>query len=65
MLLPEETGGSRGCSSAGRAAALQAAGRRFEPDQLHHQFAGRNPDRVPPEPPPHPRDSEGKKQIDL
>ncbi len=26
----------RGCSSAGRAPALQAGGRRFEPDQLHH-----------------------------
>ena len=28
----------RGCSSAGRAPALQAGGRRFDPDQLH-QFA--------------------------
>jgi hypothetical protein len=28
-----------GCSSAGRAPALQAGGRRFDPDQLH-QFAG-------------------------
>ena len=26
----------RGCSSAGRAPALQAGGRRFDPDQLHH-----------------------------
>ena len=26
---------SRGCSSAGRASALQAGGRRFDPDQLH------------------------------
>ncbi len=25
----------RGCSSAGRAPALQAGGRRFDPDQLH------------------------------
>ena len=25
----------RGCSSAGRAPALQAGGRRFKPDQLH------------------------------
>ena len=34
MLLP---GGDRhrGCSSAGRAAALQAVGRRFDSDQLH------------------------------
>ena len=29
-----ETGG---CSSAGRAAALQAVGRRFDPDQLHQR----------------------------
>ncbi len=27
---------SWGCSSAGRAPALQAGGRRFESDQLHH-----------------------------
>ena len=26
----------RGCSSAGRAPALQAGGRRFEPAHLHH-----------------------------
>ena len=26
---------NRGCSSAGRAPALQAGGRRFDPDQLH------------------------------
>ena len=25
-----------GCSSVGRAPALQAGGRRFDPDQLHH-----------------------------
>ena len=30
---------ARGCSSAGRAPALQAGGRRFEPDQLHQQRA--------------------------
>src|SRR6266699_1980091 len=30
---------SRGCSSAGRAPALQAGGRRFEPDQLHQSHA--------------------------
>ena len=28
---------TRGCSSAGRAPALQAGGHRFEPDQLHDQ----------------------------
>ena len=27
----------RGLSSAGRAVALQASGRRFDPDRLHHQ----------------------------
>ena len=27
---------SRGLSSAGRAPALQAGGRRFDPDRLHH-----------------------------
>ena len=30
-------GTRRGCSSAGRAAALQAVGRRFDPDQLHQK----------------------------
>ena len=29
----------RGCSSVGRAPALQAGGRRFDPDQLHHSRA--------------------------
>ena len=29
---------ARGCSSAGRAPALQAGGHRFEPGQLHHAF---------------------------
>jgi hypothetical protein len=29
---------SRGCSSAGRAPALQAGCRRFDPDQLHTNF---------------------------
>ena len=28
---------ARGCSSAGRAPALQAGGHRFDPGQLHHQ----------------------------
>ena len=28
----------RGCSSAGRAPALQAGGQEFEPPQLHHHF---------------------------
>ena len=28
-----------GCSSVGRAPALQAGGRQFESDQLHHQFS--------------------------
>jgi hypothetical protein len=32
-----EIGRRRGCSSAGRAPALQAGGRRFDPDQLHHE----------------------------
>ena len=27
-----------GCSSVGRAPALQAGGRQFESDQLHHKF---------------------------
>ena len=27
-----------GCSSVGRAPALQAGGRQFESDQLHHSF---------------------------
>ena len=27
----------RGCSSVGRAVALQAKGREFDPPQLHHQ----------------------------
>ena len=31
---------SRGCSSAGRAAALQAVGRRFESAQLHQPLLG-------------------------
>ncbi len=30
----------RGCSSAGRAPALQAGGQRFDPAQLHHWFGG-------------------------
>src|SRR6185437_16264503 len=29
-----------GCSSAGRAPALQAGGQRFDPAQLHHVFVG-------------------------
>ena len=28
-----------GCSSVGRASALQAEGRQFESDQLHHEFS--------------------------
>ena len=31
----------RGCSSAGRAPALQAGGHRFDPGQLHHVAAQR------------------------
>ena len=34
----------RGCSSAGRAPALQAGGREFEPHHLH-QGAGKQPER--------------------
>ena len=34
----------RGCSSSGRASALQAEGSRFEPDHLHHRI----PDLPPP-----------------
>ncbi len=34
--------GRRGCSSIGRAPALQAGGRRFDPDQLHHEQLSRN-----------------------
>ena len=30
----------RGCSSVGRAPALQAGGQRFDPVQLHHLFEG-------------------------
>ena len=30
------SGFPRGCSSAGRAPALQAGGHRFDPGQLHH-----------------------------
>ena len=29
-----------GCSSAGRAPALQAGGHRFDPDYLHHGIEG-------------------------
>ena len=29
----------RGCSSAGRAPALQAGGHRFDPDHLHHRVS--------------------------
>lgn len=39
VLCRPPTGGlvpCRGCSSAGRAPALQAGGRRFEPGHLHH-----------------------------
>ena len=32
------TGRFTGCSSAGRASALQAEGRRFDPDHFHHPF---------------------------
>jgi hypothetical protein len=32
---------ARGCSSAGRAPALQAGGHRFDPGQLHHPTAQR------------------------
>jgi hypothetical protein len=32
----EEWRSERGCSSIGRAPALQAGGRRFDPVQLHH-----------------------------
>ncbi len=38
---PPHHRGARGCSSAGRAPALQAGGRRFDPDQLHQFQAGR------------------------
>ena len=31
-----------GCSSIGRAPALQAGGRRFDPVQLHHILKGEN-----------------------
>ena len=33
----------RGCSSVGRAPALQAGGRRFDPVQLHHRAQDRRP----------------------
>ena len=33
----EEWRSERGCSSIGRAPALQAGGRRFDPVQLHHR----------------------------
>ena len=34
---------ARGCSSAGRAPALQAGGHRFDPGQLHHLAIQRGP----------------------
>ena len=46
-VAPEFTGRrfmanrARGCSSAGRAPALQAGGHRFDPGQLHHLAAQR------------------------
>jgi hypothetical protein len=36
QVHPDPPRVDRGCSSAGRAPALQAGGRRFDPDQLHH-----------------------------
>ena len=35
-----------GCSSAGRAPALQAGGRRFDPDHLHQPFSGFGVERI-------------------
>ena len=39
-LVGASSSAVRGRSSAGRAAALQAAGRRFDPDRLHHRTIG-------------------------
>ena len=36
LLKRRDTRSKRGCSSAGRAPALQAGGQRFDPAQLHH-----------------------------
>jgi len=36
--LARERSTNWGCSSAGRAPALQAGGQRFDPAQLHHSF---------------------------
>lgn len=39
--LARERSTNWGCSSAGRAPALQAGGQRFDPAQLHHSLGGR------------------------
>ena len=38
QIHPDPPGSCRGCSSVGRAPALQAGGHRFDPVHLHHSF---------------------------
>ena len=38
LAFAEKDSSLWGCSSVGRASALQAEGRQFESDQLHHEF---------------------------